>query len=111
MTRYTLHVPLYDNNFRPFPAEDLADIDSQLLGLFGGFTKAPGMVGAYRGENRDYHEPIDLYYIDTAEPQAQDVLLRLAQRLAQQFDQEAIYVTRQEIETFLVEPAREEIAQ
>ena len=111
MTRYTLHVPLYDNDFRPFPAQTIAEIEQRLLGIFGGFTKAPGMVGAYRGENRDYHEPIDLYHVDSADPAAAGILTRMAQKIAAELGQEAVYLTAQTIETFLVTPAREEITQ
>lgn len=110
MIRYTLHVPELLNDGTPVQPWQLDQLEADLLTIAGGFTQTTGQ-GAWRGEDGLYREPVRLYHIDT-EPDAwrtKDRLVQLAQDIAERLDQEAVYLTRQEIETFLVTPARKEI--
>lgn len=108
MNRYTLHIPLYLNDGTPTPEPELRLIENAVISLAGGFTATDG-IGAWRGDAETYREPMRLLAVDTADDIGPE-LLRIAERAAVRLDQEAVYVTRQEIETYLIAPARKEIA-
>ena len=108
MTRYTLHIPEADNDGIPFDEPTFEVIERELLDIGGGFTTTPG-VGGWQGDEQTYREPVRLYHVDTEDPDAGARLLALAERAARILLQEAVYLTRQSIETFLIAPAREEI--
>ena len=109
MTRYTLHVPKRENGWphKPFSALRFELVEDELVEIAGGFTTVDGF-GGWDGDGLSYREPVRLYHIDTDDPEAERRLLSLAERVARQFKQEAVYLTRQEIQTYLV-TAREEI--
>ena len=108
MTRYTLHVPEQYNDGREIPGHIFDQVELEILQAAGGFTRTAG-TGGWRGDDGNvYVEPVQLYHIDSADPTTAAVLLLLAEDLARQLDQEAIYLTRQEITTHFV-TAREEI--
>lgn len=107
MTRYTLHVPELLNDRTPIHGWQIDRIEADIIAIAGGFTQTRGF-GGWRGETRYYREPVRLYQIDSAD----DIggrLRDLAADIARRLDQEAVYLTAQEIQTFLVTPAREEI--
>lgn len=107
MTRYTLHVPEALNDGTPLTPQQTADIEEWLLAVFGGFTQTVAR-GAWRSDTQSYIEPMRLYLIDSDDsPQTAQTLQRLAGDIARELQQEAVYLTRQDIETFLVTPARE----
>src|ERR1044071_7370605 len=102
-TRYTLYVPHHNNAGAPIPHVHTA-VREELSHEFGGFTIIDAL-GEWRGNT----EPITLYVVDTptydAWSTARDpyqVLSALARRVRWQADQEAVYLTRQEIETELI---------
>lgn len=102
MTRYTLHIPELLNDGSPVRPDQLAAIESQLLDTVGGFTQTIAR-GAWRGDGQTYIEPMRLYLLDTDDsPRTSRTLQRIAQEIAHELDQEAVYLTRQTIETFLV---------
>src|SRR5581483_5080138 len=101
MTRYTLHVPEMLNDGTPVAPQRLRDIEEWLLAVFEGFTQTVAR-GAWRSDEQEYIEPIRLYLIDTDDsPSTSRILQKLAGDIAQELGQEAVYLTRQEIETFL----------
>lgn len=101
MTRYTLHVPLILNDGAPTPEDTLADVESDLLDLAGGFTATDG-VGGWRGDGTVYREPVRLYHIDTSDPDAPELLANLGRAVARWIGQEAVYLTAQPIGTELL---------
>jgi len=106
--RWTLHVPENYNDGSPVEPSVFEEIEDKILRLAGGFTRKLAR-GAWRGDEQDYHEPVGLYLIDTEDPSLEAELLELARDIAARLSQEAVYLTRQVIDTFLVTPAREEI--
>lgn len=110
MIRYTLHVPETLNDGALVSEETFAQIEQTILNIAGGFTITPG-IGGWLGESQTYREPVRLYLIDTDEDYRHgDKLHALAEEIAYELEQEAVYLTRQTIETYFVSPARREIA-
>ena len=108
MTRYTLHIPEQYNDGREVPGYLLDQIELDLVDIVGGFTRTAG-TGGWRGEeNVVYVEPVQLYIVDSADPDVLRKLTDYAAWLARELAQEAIYLTAQDIQTYLV-TAREEI--
>lgn len=106
--RWTLTVPLTLNDGTPVYAGDITAIESRLGDIAGGFTSADA-VGAWRGEDQWYREPVRVYTFDVGYIADGDVR-RLAADIARWLDQEAVYATRQDIVTFLVTaPEREAV--
>jgi hypothetical protein len=109
MTRYTLHVPEQFNDGREIPGYLLDEIELDLAERFGGYTRTSA-TGGWRADDGTIHiEPMQLYIVDSAAPGTAGRLSVLAERLARDLKQDAIYLTEQEIQTYLV-TAREEIA-
>ncbi len=109
MLRYTLTLPMTRNNGRDLTAEH-AHIRSRLLRDFDGFT-AHKARGYWRGaDDMRYAENVVVYTVDV-DPTAHkwrgnggpfNVLRELAEALKLTCEQEAIYLTRQPVETFLI---------
>ncbi len=100
--RYTLTLPTRDNSGRDLTAEH-AHIRSRLLRDFDGFT-AHKARGYWRGaDDMRYAESVVVYTVDapdTSESYAK--LHALAQALKASGGQEAIYLTRSPVETWLI---------
>ncbi len=101
MVRYTITLPTHDND-----GHDLADVHEQareyLLRHFGAFT-AHEALGAWRGAERTYAEPVVAYAVDVPDTRESYASLHaLAQALKASGGQEAIYLTRQPVDTWLV---------
>lgn len=103
--RWTLTVPLTLNDGTPTPAEDIAGIEHALLDIADGFTATPG-EGVWRSDETGelYREPVTVYTFDVGYLADGDVR-RLAADIARLLRQEAVYVTRQDVSTYLVAPA------
>ncbi len=101
MLRYTLTLPTRDNDgLRLSHAH--AWLRTELLGHFGAYT-AHRAVGAWRGTSGAYTEPVRVYTIDAPDTSESYAKLRaLAEALKVSCGQEAIYLTRQPVETWLV---------
>lgn len=104
MTRYTLHVPEQYNNGDPVPPEYFAVIEREIEDYAGGWTLTHA-IGGWRGEDSRYRESVRLYHVDTDNGPAR--LLGTAEAIAQALDQEAVYLTAQEISTTLVTSRQE----
>lgn len=102
MTRYTLHVPRVDNHGAPVDPHELELIENQLVAVAGGWTSTRG-VGAWRSPDTgtSYREPVTLYHVDSDADIAPE-LLTIAERAAERLEQEAVYVTAQDISVTLV---------
>ncbi len=102
MLRYTLTLPTHDNAARDLTAAH-THVRSRLLRDFDGFT-AHAARGYWRGaDDMRYAENVVVYTVDapdTSESYAK--LHALAQALKVSCGQEAIYLTRQPVETRLV---------
>lgn len=99
--RWTITVPQTYNDGTPLPRGTVRDIERRVAAIAGGFTATPG-EGVWRGEDRLYREPVTVYTFDVGYIADGDVR-QLAEDVALLLDQEAVYVTRQDVETFLVE--------
>jgi len=101
VTRHTLHIPEQLNDGTPVAPEYLETVESRLIDLGGGFTLTHG-IGAWRSDDGTiYREPVRLYHVDTADD-VRIALADLAERVSSVLDQEAVYVTEQDITTSLV---------
>ncbi len=102
MLRYTLTLPTHDNSGRDLTSEH-AHIRSRLLRDFGGFT-AHKARGHWRGaDDMRYAENVVVYTFDIiATDNVPGALVALADALKVSCGQEAIYLTRQPVETWLV---------
>lgn len=106
MTRYTLHIPEQYNDGSLIPPEDLREYEREIEEIAGGFTLTHG-IGGWRGDEQTYREPVRLYSADVGHDLNSAIrrsFQALAQKIATDLSQEAIYLTRQEIETFMVAP-------
>ena len=102
MTRFTLTVPLQRNDGEPVTELELGAIEVDLLSYFGGFTSTDS-TGAWRADDGTvYREPVRVYTVDGANPDASDRIVSLAQFIATGLEQEAVYVTAGEVHTRLV---------
>jgi hypothetical protein len=102
MTRYTLTVPATLNDGAAVSLSDIAHIEARLLAIAGGLTLTHG-IGAWAGESETYRESVRLYAVDTEESEYIAAPLRmLAEWIALTLDQEAVYLTSQEISARLI---------
>lgn len=104
MTRYTLHVPEHYNNGDPVSSEYFAEVEARIEDVAGGWTLTHG-IGGWLGDDGRYREPVRLYAMDVDDLDAlrASIALRgLAQKIARELDQEAVYLTAQEIAPTLV---------
>lgn len=97
--RLTLYVPEAWNDGRPVALEQLQRYEDELIDLAGGFTLLRG-VGGWRSERGEIvREPVRLYMIDVARgSRARERLQALADRIAFELQQEAVYVTTWDVE-------------
>jgi hypothetical protein len=100
VTRYTLHIPEQLNDGSPVGQGTFDWIERDLLDVAGGFTLTHG-IGAWRGDDTVYREPVRLYSVDTADDVAA-ALTTVAQAARLALSQEAVYLTSTEIGTTLV---------
>jgi len=103
VTRYTLTVPATLNDGTLVPCSDIDHIEARLIALVGGFTLTHG-IGSWREDATVYHsEAVRIYAIDTDEPEYVAAPLRmLAEWIALTLDQQAVYLTEQEISVRLI---------
>lgn len=104
-TRFTLHVPIRDNDGQPFGPEVFQGIESRLLDIGGGGFSAWQGGGVWRNPDTGqvFAEPVVFYAIDAVEPEyVAEPLRDLASFLADALQQDAVYLTRQDIAAQLV---------
>lgn len=86
MKAYDLYVPVADNDGERFSHDTLDAIETDLIGLFGGFTQHPECVGVWWDDFVLYRDPIRIYTIFTSDRnQVIDVAAGLCRSLAQRF--------------------------
>lgn len=102
MTRFTLHVPELYNDGAAVDPEYFATVERELEDIAGGWTLTHG-IGGWRGEDTRYREPVRLYAVDAREDIGA-ALHDLALDVAIALDQEAVYLTAQDISAQLVTP-------
>jgi len=107
-TRYSVTVPLADNDGTPIPLDVLLAIETRILNMAGGFTRAT-VVGAWRPDDRledadVVYDESRVYSFDVAQGAPYDgvpvlaaQLRGLAQFVAVACDQDCVYVTRETI--------------
>lgn len=97
---YTLHVPTHDNAGRPLGAVH-DHVVATLLAAFGAYD-ADAATGGWKGASAIYCDAKIRYSVDTAKSSASSHLTLLAQYVKREAGQEAVYLTRAPIETFLI---------
>jgi hypothetical protein len=99
--RYSLTLPMRDNNGADLTAQHKRAC-TRLLAHFGAFT-AHSAEGAWSGVDREYTEPVVVYTVDAPDDSESFARLHaLATCMRAACRQEAIYLTRQPVETWLV---------
>jgi hypothetical protein len=98
MWRYTLTLPRTLSDGAPTPHDVVLDVEENLRRIGGGFTRTDA-VGSFTGHP---DEPVTVYTMDTADEDAAGRMQILAAMVAIELDQEAVYVTVQEIQALLV---------
>ena len=105
MTRYSLTIPTHYNDGQPIPRPILYALEEELVEIGGGFT-ASAATGAWASPSGAVvREPVTVYAVDSEQELALPALEALAERTATALGQEAIYLTRQELDVQLVAPA------
>jgi hypothetical protein len=104
MARWTIHVPVRDNDKNEIP--HVLDSARRALGDAGfqGRTVIRRAQGDWQGDDQNYAvEEMDLIMVDAPDAQeSEDAILGVAQLVKAMADQEAVYVTKQDVTTYLV---------
>lgn len=100
--RYTLHVPEQYNNGDAVPQRFIDSLEAKLVDMFGAFTRQVGVSGMWHSNGVTYADPQTLYYLDCVSSQCGNQLRELAAAVRDDLLQESIYVTCQQITTWLV---------
>lgn len=104
MARWTIHVPVHNNEQREIP--HVLDAARRALGDAGfqGRTVIRRAQGDWQGDEYNYDvEEMDLIMVDAPDaPESEEAILGVAQLVKVMADQEAVYVTKQNITTYLV---------
>lgn len=104
MLRYTLHVPVADNDGRGLSALH-AYVRDRLVSAYGGETHIMAR-GGYRGAREMYAaESMTLYVVDdigSPDDPCEPALLALAEYVKREAAQEAVYLTRHAIDVWIV---------
>jgi hypothetical protein len=104
MSRYVIHVPVNDNDMNEIP--HVLDATRRALGDAGfqGRTVVRKAQGDWQGDEQNYStEEMDLVMVDGPDDSTtQEAILGVAMLVKSMAGQEAVYVTKQPITTFLV---------
>lgn len=104
MARYTIHVPATDNNRQDIP--HVLDTARRALGDAGfqGRTVIRHAEGDWQGDEQNYDvEDMELIMVDAPDdPRSEEAVIGVAQLIKAMADQEAVYVTKQAITTYLI---------
>lgn len=87
-------VPEADNDGKPFPESAFVELETELAEAFGGWTYAGDVTGGWIGEAGKLYTDNSRRYVLALQSWRQvHKLLRLVDRVANGFEQEAIYLT------------------
>jgi|SRR5581483_6925078 len=104
LARYSIHVPLKDNNGRDIP--HVLGAARQALSAAGlkGRTVFPLVQGDWEGDDKSYQtEDMAIIVVDAPDnPETLQAIKTTAQGVKEAADQEAVYITKQDISTYLV---------
>lgn len=104
MVRYTIHIPVYDNNGREIP--HVLDKARRALGDegFSGRTVIRKAQGDWQGDSQNYDvADMDLVMVDAPDtPEVQSSVMKVARMVKTAVEHDHIYVTKTPITTFLV---------
>src|SRR5687768_2877412 len=93
VSRYTVTVPLHDNEGRPVPSA-LAAVHAIALTHFSGYTDTRAS-GGWRDGATDYVDESVIVTVDSDNPLAAHSLEAMALAVLREARQECVYVTRQ----------------
>ena len=101
MKEYDLFVPLYYNDGRPVEPRKFQDLQTQLLGQFGGLTFFPQPnQGFWTLAGITYRDEIVIYRVITSDQrEARRFFADLKERLQEEFEQEEILIVERDVET------------
>lgn len=102
MIRYTLTVPGCFNNGKRVPFEWTEKLETDLAGLFGGFTRLSGHGGWVSPDCNLVSEPVFIYQVDSDDPFAPTLLDGFARRVKSDLEQECVYLTSADISVTLI---------
>lgn len=104
MARWIIHIPSRDNDQKEIP--HVLDAARRALGDAGfqGRSVIRGVQGDWQGDEQNYDvEEMNLVMVDAPDdPNTETAILGVAQLVKAMTDQEAVYVTKQAITTYLV---------
>lgn len=104
LARYTIYVPVLDNNRREIP-HVLNHVRQALTNAgFSGRTVIRKAQGDWQGDEQSYEtEEMDLVMVDALDdPQTLEAMKTVAQGIKDLAGQEAVYITVQPLRTYLV---------
>jgi hypothetical protein len=96
MRRYTITVPVCHND-GTYRQDYTARAEQLISADFNGYTRTAS-AGFWQGKS----EPVMVYTIDTGSTFSDQLINRIAETLREYCEQEAVYVTRQGIDTLLI---------
>lgn len=100
--RATLHVPKFLNNGTPVEESFVVALEDTLVARFGAFTRT-GCTGVWKSDDGTvYTDKQCLYHIDVCHENDIHGLRYVADEVREQLAQECVYVTVQQISTYLV---------
>jgi hypothetical protein len=95
--RHTLHVPTLHSDGTRAPRALITWIEDRLIELGGGFTRLNAHGGWKREDGSNERDDLLIYVVDLAEASPL-ALGSIAQRVAVELDQDAVYLTVQTLE-------------
>lgn len=104
LARYSLHVPARDNDGKEL-AHVLGQIRQELTDAgLSGRTVVPKVQGDWQGDESFYEtEEMHVIWIDAPDdPQVLQAIIRIAGRVKELAGQEAVYLTVQSIQAYLI---------
>jgi hypothetical protein len=96
---YDIFLPLRYNDGRPVKTDKFQQLQAELLERFGGVTYFPQPnQGYWKLGNVTYRDEIVIYRVLTASRGARRFLLRLKDRLKEEFEQEEILIVERNVD-------------
>jgi hypothetical protein len=97
---YTITIPDTLNDGTPVLDDYFETLESRFCDVFGGFLHVLGL-GGFKGEHRVYHEAVTVYQLHGTHDHLA-WLLALAEDVKRDLKQEAVYITRANLDAWMV---------